>query len=281
MRFLVLFVLALVLALASAQSVSNSNTNSWTPSVTPSWTVTPSNSWTASNSWTNSASWTKSNTNSWTSSTSNTQTGTPTGTYPQPAAPTNLANSCPGHIVTMCLQWEDEGIFNFYRVYFQSTVAGSAINVATSDQPQLQITTLTASTTYNVWVAGVDTGVGVWSGNSSVITVTTSALDPKADPNLDVQNFACSTIVNSDTKRVNVECKWDAADVTVHHINLKGRCVSSIREPLLIRKSLYGTKAQATSVVFRVNRDTATCNFYARFYYARRPTTRKHFRLSY
>lgn len=281
MRFLFAFVLALGLALVSSQTVSDTNSNSWTPSWTPSWTNSNSNSVSGSNTWTSSGTWTRSGTNSNSVTVTNSGTGTATTTYPQPPAPTGLINTCPNHIITACLAWTDPAnyVFNYYRVYVQSTVAGSAVVVYTATQEGLEIQKLSPATTYNVWVAGVDTGVGVWSANSTVITVTTAAADPKKDPTRDVQNFACTQGVNPSTSRVAVTCTWTAAQDTVIHVNLKAHCVSATREPLLVRKKLWGSKATGTSAFFAINRDSATCNFYARFYYQRRPTTRHHVKL--
>jgi len=136
------------------------------------------------------------------------------------------------------------------------------------------------ATTYTIWVQGVDTGVGVWSANSTTISVTTSAADPKLDSTRDIQNFACAQSTNPTTSRVAITCTWDASADPVIHVNLKCHCVTSasapFREPLFIRKKLWGSKATALSVLFAINRDNADCNIYARFYYQRRPTTRHH-----
>lgn len=291
MRFLVVFVLAMMIAIASAQvstsntntnsisgsgTVSNTNTNTNTNSVSGSRTVT----WTGTVTGTNSGTVSGSITGTWTGSPSQTQTGTPSMTYPQPPAPINLVNGCLNHIIYVCLEWSNPSgfMFNYYRIYYQSTAAGSSVNVLTSTQPNLNIGMLTALTTYNFWVQGVDTGVGVWSANSSVLTYTTAQADPKYDPTRDIQNFQCAKSRNPTTNRVAITCTWSPAQDTVIHVNLKCHCVAAknapFREPLLVRKKLWGSLAQSTSVLFAINRDNADCTIYARFYYQRRPTTR-------
>jgi hypothetical protein len=203
-------------------------------------------------------------------------------TYPTPAAPDSLSNGCLDHITIVCLEWADPLLFsyNFYRVYYQSTVAGSAVQVVTSQFNNKNIVGLLPATTYNFWVSGVDTSIGVWSANSTILSVTTANADPKYDNTRDIQNFACAESTNPSTSRVAITCTWTAAQDTVIHVNLKCHCVAAstapFREPLLIRKKLWNTKATATSVLFAVNRDKADCNIYARFYYQRRPTTRHH-----
>jgi len=270
MRFLVAFVLALGIALVSAQTTSDSNswTPSWTNSVTPSWTNTNSNS--------NSGSITGTGTGTGTSS----GTGTATRTFPQPAAPISLTNGCPNHIQYICPVWSDPPGFSFdlYHVYYSA--AGGPFVLQTSSQDSARIGPgLLPNTAYTVQVSGTDTSNGVWSANSTASVFTTSPADPKLDPSLDISNFACAQGKNPNTGRTSVTCSWTAATDTVIHVNLKAHCVSATREPLLVRKKLWGAKAVATSVLFAINRDSATCNFYARFYYARRPTTRHHVKL--
>jgi len=268
MRFLIVLILALGLAVANAQTPSGTNTNS------NSWTNTNSNSWT--NSVTATVTWTP----TVSITTSGTGTGTATGTYPQPPAPVGLANGCLNHIIYICAEWSDPALFtfNFYRIYYQAT--GGTIQVLTSTTPNKNIGGLTPATTYTIWVQGVDTGVGVWSANSTTITVTTAAADPKKDSTRDIQNFICGPSTNPVTGRVAITCTWDAAQDIVVHVNLKCHCVAAssgpTREPLFVRKKLWGSKATATSVLFAINRDNADCNIYARFYYQRRPTTRHH-----
>jgi len=290
MRFLIAFVLVLGLLLqVGAQTTSDTSSNTWTNSVTPSFSNSNSNSNSVTNSNTNSVtnsrtpSWTNSNTNSVTATVTHTSTGTPTATttYPQPPAPIIDGNFCLHHIINICPSWHDPAGFSFnkYRLYYQLQ-GSTTINVVVVTQTSQRITGLTANSPYNVWVQGVDTTIGVFSANSTVVVMTTDPSDPKNNPALDIQNFACVKGTNAKNGRVDVVCSWTAAQVTVKSINLKAHCVSASREPLFIRKHLFGTKAQVTSVTFAIDRTPATCNFFARFYYARRPTTRHHFQLS-
>jgi len=207
-----------------------------------------------------------------------TGTGTATVTYPTPQAPSVDGNGCPGHIEFLCPFWSDPAgfTFNIYRVYYQNTFS-SVITTFTTTLDSARIGPgLSPNTQYNVWVAGADTGVGVWSFNSTVVTFTTAAADPKKDPTLDVQNFLCVRDTNPDTGRGAVSCSWTAAKETVVRINFKVKCVSSdIREPTFTRRHVYGANANAVSAFFAVNRDVGTCTVKARFFYNRRPTSRK------
>jgi hypothetical protein len=259
MRFLIALVVLLGIALqAAAQSSSDTGSNSWTPS------------------------WTKSNTNSVTGTGTQTGTGSssPSVTYPQPPAPVNLVNLCLNHIINVCPSFDDPvGFpFNLYRIYFRPQTS-TVVTRYTTTLNSLKITNLTANTIYDVWVQGVNTGVGVWSANSTVVQFVTSPADPKKDTTRDIQNFQCFQIRNALTGRVALNCTWSAALDPVQHVNVKAHCVSAIREPLLIRKRLWGTKATQTWVQIAINRDDATCNVYGRFYYVRRPTTRHSFKI--
>jgi len=277
MRFLIAFVLVLGLILQVSAQAS--------PSGTPSVSVTPSFTNSGTSSWTNSRtpSWTSSNTNSVSSTVTGTGTGTGTAsvTYPQPPAPTIDGNFCLNHIISICPAWTDPAGFSFnnYRLYIQLQ-GSTTISVITTSLNSLLVQGLTPSSSYNVFVQGEDTSIGVFSANSSVVVMTTAASDPKNDPSLDIQNFSCAKGTNAKSGRVDIVCTWTAAQDTVVRINFKCHCVSTVDDPLFVRKHYYGTKAaSAVSVTFAINRASATCNIFARFYYARRPTTRHHFQL--
>jgi len=208
-------------------------------------------------------------------------TGSPSNTYPQPPAPINLANICLHHIQAICPQWANPGGFNFDLFRFYYTAQGSGIvNKVTLSGFDTLVTGLNPATLYDTWIQGVDSHNGVWSANSTILTMTTDPADPKKDPTRDIQGFSCSktTTVNN---RVGALCTWTAALDTVRQINFKVHCVSTLREPNLIRKRVFGAAAAAlTSEMFAVNRDVGTCTIKARFYYTRRPTARHVFVLN-
>jgi len=136
-----------------------------------------------------------------------------------------------------------------------------------------RISGLLPATTYDVFVVGI-TGAGVSSLPSTTVSFTTDPADAKLDPTRDITNVQCDDLKNTATGRYEITCTWTAATpVTPTRINAKVRCVSAIREPLLVRKSLYGAAAAATTVTFHVNRDVATCAVRLRAYYPRRPAS--------
>jgi len=209
---------------------------------------------------------------------------TPTQSYPTPDAPINLANGCPNHIINLCPHWDNPltaPSLGNYRLY--ATVQGSGIvqsftGIAETNFP---ITNAIPQTLYDVWVQGQD-GNGVWSLNSTVVTMTTDPADPKYDPTRDIQGFTCVPGTNPANNRVAATCSWTPALDTVRQINFKVHCVSTVREPTLVRRRVYGaTAAAAVDAFFAISRDIATCTFKARFYYARRPTTRHSFTLTF
>jgi len=210
------------------------------------------------------------------------QTGSTTETYPQPMPPVNLDNICKGHIINICPEWEEPQGFKFgvYRLYY--TAQGSpTVDVIRTSQLSLQITDLAPQTLYDVWVQGQDKN-GVWSANSSIVTMTTDPADPKYDPTRDIQGFSCSKTTNPSNNRNAALCSWTAALDTVRQINYKVRCSSANTEPTLVRRRVYGANAAtATSAFFAINRNDATCVFKARFYYTRRPTARHSFTLTF
>lgn len=279
MRFLLALIFVLGFSLqVLAQTTSDTSSLTWTPSGT----------WTRSGTWTPSGTWTSSGsaTATWSSSSSISGTisgtATPSRTYPQPPAPTGVENRCKGHIITICPGWAPPAgfKFNLYRVYYTLQGSGVIESVDTHDVSTL-ITNLVPNSLYDVTVQGVDTNVGVWSANTTTQQMATDPADPKEDPSLDVQNFDCVKTTNPTTGRGAIQCSWTAAAVTVRQVNFKVKCVSNKRRPLLVRKRRYGTKANETTVLFAINRDTATCKIKARFYYARRPTARKTVRISF
>jgi len=207
---------------------------------------------------------------------------TPTQSYPTPEAPINLDNRCKNHIINICPQYEDPPgfVFGNYRIYV--TAQGSGIVQSfTTNQESLRITNTLPQTLYDVWVQGQD-GNGVWSFNSTTVTMTTDPADPKYDPTRDIQGFSCARDTNPVNNRVAATCSWTAALDAVRQINFKVHCVSPIREPTLVRRRIYGsTAATAVTAFFAVHRDIATCTFKARFYYARRATTRHSFTLTF
>jgi hypothetical protein len=209
-------------------------------------------------------------------------TGTPSISYPTPPAPINLANKCLGHIINICPSWEEPLGYTFvsYRLY--GTLQGSGVvGVIRTSRTDGRITNLTPGSLYDVWVQGQDAN-GVWSINSTIVTMTTDAADPKKDPTRDIQGFSCAQTTNPVNNRRAALCSWTAALDTVRQINYKVHCVSTVREPTLVRRRVYGTAAAAaTSAFFAVHRDIATCTFKARFYYLRRATSRHTFVLNF
>jgi hypothetical protein len=207
--------------------------------------------------------------------------GTGTGTYPQPPAPVGLDNFCKNHIINICPGWTDPTgvVFGAYKLYVTDpTGLTQEFDLA---EESTRITSLTAATAYTVKVQGQD-GNGVWSLNSTDVIMTTNVTDPKNDPTRDIQAFTCVKGTNAKNNRVSATCSWTAAQDAVRQINYKVHCVSTLREPTLVRRRVYGaTAAAATNAFFAINRDTASCTFKARFYYERRPTTRHSFTLSF
>jgi len=210
---------------------------------------------------------------------SGTASGTPSGTYPQPPAPIGLANDCQNHIINICPSWANPTGFTFnkYRLYYQA-VGSATITRLVLTTTSTRITNLTPGTSYNVFVQGEDTAIRVFSANSSVVIMTTDPADPKEDPTLDITNFACSPAVNPISNRGAISCTWTAANSAFPVISLrfKVHCTSTLREPLTIRKNLWGSRAQVTSILFAVNRDQATCNVHVKAVYSRRPASRQH-----
>jgi hypothetical protein len=208
-------------------------------------------------------------------------TGSPSGTasitYPTPLAPVNLDNLCKNHIINICPDWADPPgyVFDYYRLYYTAQGSGLVYVVKTSDT-SVRITNLLPQTLYDVWVQGRDSN-GVWSANATSVTMGTDPADPKKDPTRDIQGFSCAKTTNPKNNRNAGLCTWTAALDTVRQINYKVHCVSSLREPTLVRRRVYGaTAAAATSAFFAVNRDSSTCTFKARFYYTRRASSTRH-----
>jgi hypothetical protein len=202
-------------------------------------------------------------------------------TIPTPAAPINLRNQCLGHIITFCPAWDPPTtlpaglVYNRYIVYYSLQGSGVATSVTVlGGAESTKITNLVANSLYDVWVQGYSSDFNVHSFNSSIVIFQTDPQDPVLDPSLGISNFACAQGTNPSTGRVAIICSWTAAIDTVVQINLKCECTSTVREPVSIRKNLYGTRATATSALLAINRDIATCNVHARFYYTRRPGTR-------
>jgi len=212
---------------------------------------------------------------------------TPTQSYPTPPAPINLANLCLNHIVNICPGWADPPGYSLGNFRLYITAQGSGIVQAFTGIAgfDTRITNVLPQTLYDVWVQGQD-GNGVWSLNSTTVTFTTDPADPKLDPTRDIQAFTCSKGTNPKNNRVAATCSWTAALDAVRQINFKVHCVSvlngvAVREPTLVRRRVYGdTAAAATSAFFAVDRDVGQCTFKARFYYARRATTRHSFTLT-
>jgi len=206
----------------------------------------------------------------------------PSGTYPQPPAPVNLVNRCVGHKVNICPEWSDPAgfSFNLYRLYYKVQLSTTEVRVTTAST-STRIFPLPAGTLFDFWVAGVDVANGVWSANSTAVTMQTIQADPKLDPSRDVQAFTCASVTDTGVGsqhvgRKAVSCTWTAALDTVRQINYKVHCTSPNFEPLTIKKRRYGTTAAtATSAFFHVHRDAGTCIVHVRYYYADRPSARK------
>jgi len=206
----------------------------------------------------------------------------PSATYPQPPAPVGLVNRCVGHKVNICPEWSDPAgfSFNLYRLYYKVQLSTTEVRVTTAST-STRIFPLPAGTLFDFWVAGVDVGNGVWSANSTAVTMQTIQADPKLDPSRDIQSFTCSSVTDTGVGsqhvgRKAVSCSWTAALDTVRQINYKVHCTSADFEPLTIKKRRYGTTAaNAVSAYFHVHRDAGTCVVHVRFYYATRPSARK------
>jgi len=279
MRFSSLLSLILVLGVvmsvvaqpSPSNSESNSNSHSNSVSVTNSGTVSRSGSTSGSVSGTNSN--TKSNSNSWTSS----ETASPT--TPTPDAPVNLVNHCPKKIIHACISWDEPATATFVSYIVNYRLAGTTgapTQIATTGTFQ-KVSGLTPQTSYEFWIVGI-TAAGISSFDSSFLTVLTQESDAKLDPAKDITNVVCDWF-NDRTPGVfprrEIRCSWTAAaPVQPKRIKAKVHCTSAIREPLFIRKSLYGADATATEVVFHTHRDVATCFIYLRAYYPKRPATR-------
>jgi len=207
---------------------------------------------------------------------------TPSGTYPQPPAPVGLVNRCLGHKVNICPEWSDPPgfSFNLYRLYYKVQLSTTESRITTAST-STRVFPLPAGTLFDFWVAGVDVGNGVWSANSTAVTMQTIGPDPKLDPLRDVQGFACAAVPDDGTgtqheSRTAIQCTWTAALDTVRQINYKVHCTSPDFEPLTIKKRKYGAAAAAAvSAYFHVHRESGKCVVHARFYYADRPSARK------
>jgi len=198
-----------------------------------------------------------------------------TGSYPTPPAPLNLRNRCLSHIINICPGWDIPTGFdyNVFKVHFALQGSG-VIQTVVVNRVSTRITNLVPGALYDVMVQGVDTHFGVYSFNSTTIIMQTDPSDPKYDPTKDIQNFACAQGLNPVNNRIAIFCTWTAAQDVVRQINFKVKCSSTVRDPVFIRKRVFGAKAQLLEAKLAINRDIATCNVYARFYYARRPTSR-------
>lgn len=262
---------------APTPSTSNSFTNSGSPSgpasVSPSLppSLSSSNSLTRTPSLAPSRSNSVSNTNSWTSSNSGSNTVTP------PPAPTTPTNGCPNHIINICPVWNPPAgvVFAHYNLYFRVTGSTAAPTVFQVSGNSVRITNLTPSTSYDFAVEGVLAN-GVRSILSGTATFVTAAPDPKRDKARDISNIVCNNVKSSTTNRSVIQCSWTAAQDTILELRVKASCVSEIREPNEVRKKLFGTRAQATSITLNMNRDVATCEVFIKARYARRLASRHH-----
>jgi len=205
--------------------------------------------------------------------------------YPPPAAPVNLKNKCAGHAVTVCLTWADPtGLLVSYSVFYRPTGSSISFLEIDTDVPWLVINNLRAATSFDFFVVGFN-GLGVESFVSSVLTVVTGASTPKQNPAIDISNVQCAPLVNVNTSRVNIKCTWTAPTKAPVAIEVKCRCVSSVRETVRIRKDITGpAAATATSITFQINRDVANCNIYIKALYGsltnkHQPGTRQHVQL--
>jgi len=192
----------------------------------------------------------------------------------QGPGPVNVLNYCQGHIVNICPGWDDPAgaVFTSYEVSY--AIQGQAPTLVTVTTRSTQISGLLGGNVYDFIITGIDAG-GVRSLPSATTSFTTDPNDAKSDPALDINNIVCDDTKDpADHDRIEIACSWGAAAVTPLRINTKCRCSSAIREPLTIRKSLYGTNAAATTITFHVHRDVATCYIKFRAYYTRRPASR-------
>jgi len=137
--------------------------------------------------------------------------------------------------------------------------------------PNAVINGLRANTQFEFFVVGFN-GLGIRSQPSNLLTLTTGNQTPKQNPLFDISNIQCAQGVNANTSRVNIKCTWTPSPLTAFKIEVKCRCVSSVRETVRIRKDIFGAKAAtASSIVFNINRDVATCNIYFKAFYRTPP----------
>jgi len=182
-------------------------------------------------------------------------------------------------IIHACISWDEPATATFVSYIVNYRLAGTTgapTQIATTGTFQ-KVSGLTPQTSYEFWIVGI-TAAGISSFDSSFLTVLTQESDAKLDPAKDITNVVCDWF-NDRTPGVfprrEIRCSWTAAaPVQPKRIKAKVHCTSAIREPLFIRKSLYGADATATEVVFHTHRDVATCFIYLRAYYPKRPATR-------
>jgi len=138
----------------------------------------------------------------------------------------------------------------------------------------LIVTPLNPSTSYDFFIQGVN-ALGVYSNfNAFALTVVTSAGNPKQVPSIDITNFQCAQFIANSTGRKDISCTWNApkppSTLRVVEIETKCRCTSLQRQPVFIRKDLAPA---ATSSIYIVNRDVATCVIWVRAIYNRAGVT--------
>jgi len=274
---------SITISITTSITATNSVTNSATGSLSTTQSIT------ATTSWTSTSSWTKTATTSNTASVSPSSSATPTSsiTYPTPPAPINVLNKCPGHAVTVCLTWNDPtGTYIAYSVFYKltSSTTGVFLQIDTTDS-YLVINNLRAGTSFDFIVVGFN-GLGVESLPSDTATFVTGPQTPKQNTALDISNVQCAQTVNVNTSRVNIQCTWSPPPTgrNLYAIEVKCRCVSSVRTTVRIRKDLSGAALAANAVTFKINRDVANCNIYIKALYGKppgklMPGTRQHIAL--
>jgi len=190
-----------------------------------------------------------------------------------PPAVTNIQNKCVNHTTSICPSWVPPPGFFFASFVVTAVGGGKTVSITVPGTAvSARIGSLSASITYAVTIQGIQFfGPPEVAATASFSTIAAS---PKADATKDIRNFNC-TAVRDSRNRVALNCTWTAPTVAPLRIGAKCHCVSTIREPVLIRKHLFKAKALATSILFRVHRDVTTCVASIRAYYARPVTAIK------
>jgi len=187
-----------------------------------------------------------------------------------------VVNLCKNHSQNICPSWQNPPGFKFASFIVTFTPQTCATppcptNTTTTITTSGRLSHLTPSTTYTITVQGV-TASGLLSLIATA-TFTTAAAD------VDISNIVCTEGTNSATHRKVINCNWGAATPPLRELNIKWRCVSTIREPDTNKIRLFasgpaGHNSAITSIQLQVNRDVATCTVSFHAYFKSRPARR-------